>query len=235
MAQLPGQLTHGGSTAQPPAPLLPHLAHQGSVAARAARVRRKRWETIPSAGKNTSRGYSALTARHRERRGRSVVPTVSWPPNSMRAACPSNTVENALVLAASRRLFRPGHALPLGHDSLPGLFSPRHQRGARSPRQPRLLPLPPPPNRRLLFPAFPPTDDPLTRYSRPCDCSTPAAWDDVDHVTLCNPHPPRHAFGVDDNDVLPLTPNLVPNAGPARGSLQLSTTGSLLPSAEGRN
>jgi hypothetical protein len=37
---------------------------------------------------------------------------------------------------------------------------------------------------------------------------------------------------VDDDDVLPLTPNLVPNAGPAGGSLQLNTTGSLLESAE---
>jgi hypothetical protein len=37
---------------------------------------------------------------------------------------------------------------------------------------------------------------------------------------------------VDDDDVIPLTPNLVPNAGPAGGSLQLNTTGSLLESAE---
>jgi hypothetical protein len=56
--------------------------------------------------------------------------------------------------------------------------------------------------------------------------------DDDDNVTVRNPRPPRHAFGVDDNDVLALTPNLVPNAGPAGGSLQLSTTGSLLESAD---
>jgi hypothetical protein len=37
---------------------------------------------------------------------------------------------------------------------------------------------------------------------------------------------------VDDDVVLPLTPNLVLNAGPAGGSLQLNTTGSLLESAE---
>ena len=45
-------------------------------------------DTLDRQGRIYSRGYSALTARHRERRGRSVAPTVSSPPNCMRAACP---------------------------------------------------------------------------------------------------------------------------------------------------
>ena len=53
-------------------------------------------------------------------------------------------------------------------------------------------------------------------------------------ITSLPPDLPPHAFGVDDNDVLALTPNLVPNAGPTGGSLQLSTTGSLLESADAR-
>ena len=78
---------------------------------------------------------------------------------------PLHTVENALLLAASRRLSPP---LPLHrgsaprHDSLPGLLSPRHQRGARTHRQPRLLPIPPPPNRGLSCRRLQPTDQPLT-------------------------------------------------------------------------
>ena len=75
---------------------------------------------------------------------------------------PLHTVENALVLAASRRLFRPTACSAPRHDSLPGLLSPRHQRGARTHRQPRLLPIPPPPNRGLSCRRLQPTDQPLT-------------------------------------------------------------------------
>ena len=114
MAELSGQSTHGGSTAEPSAALLPHRAHQGSVAARAARLRRKAWKTIPSAGKSISKRSSRLTARHREPRARSVAPTAFWPPNCMRAACPCppwKTPWCSPPLAASSAL---PHAPPLG-------------------------------------------------------------------------------------------------------------------------
>lgn len=46
------------------------------------------------------------------------------------------------------------------------------------------------------------------------------------------PDLPEHAFGVDDNDVLSLTLNPVPNAVPHGGSLQPNSSGSLVPSAD---
>ena len=74
---------------------------------------------------------------------------------------PLHTVENALVLAASRHSSAPPMLRPSPRFA-PWLISPRHQRGARTRRQPRLLPLPSSPNRGLSCRRLQPTDQPLT-------------------------------------------------------------------------
>src|SRR5208283_3938163 len=87
------------------------------------------------------------------------------PPGGRPTVCARRTLTHRGKRLAARRLSPP---LPLHrgsaprHDSLPGLLSPRHQRGARTRRQPRLLPIPPPPNRGLSCRRLQPTDQPLT-------------------------------------------------------------------------
>ena len=75
---------------------------------------------------------------------------------------PLHTVENALLLAASRRLFRPTEAPPLNTSRSLAYFLPVVDEVLALTGQPRLLPLPSPTNRRLLFPRLPATDEPLT-------------------------------------------------------------------------
>ena len=50
-------------------------------------------------------------------------------------------IENALVLAAVRRLMRPADVPPLGTIRLAGLLPSGHRESARSARQPGLLPI----------------------------------------------------------------------------------------------
>ena len=76
-------------------------------------MRRKRWKTIPSAGKSIFKRFSALTARHREPTGTIRRPDRLLAAQLYARGVPLPTVENALVLAASRRLFRPADAPPL--------------------------------------------------------------------------------------------------------------------------
>ena len=59
---------------------------------------------------------------------------------------PLRAVENALVLAAARRLIRPPEAPPLGTVRSLAYFSPVIEGSARTPYQPRLLPVSPPQN-----------------------------------------------------------------------------------------
>jgi hypothetical protein len=49
-------------------------------------------------------------------------------------AVPLNTVENALILAAARRLLRPAYATPLapGYRALPSVLPTHHRRSART-------------------------------------------------------------------------------------------------------
>jgi hypothetical protein len=55
-----------------------------------------------------------------------------------------SVIENAFVLAATRRLMRPADAPPLGADSFAGLFPAGDRGSAGTARQPGLLPISPP-------------------------------------------------------------------------------------------
>src|SRR5207245_3455958 len=79
--------------------------HPRPVAARSARV--TRWK----ANRNTCGRFSMPTATRREPRGRPPSATACRPRNF---GGPLMAVENALVLAAVRRLVRPADAPPLG-------------------------------------------------------------------------------------------------------------------------
>ena len=54
------------------------------------------------------------TARRQARWGQCVVPTGCWRRNCINAGLSLKVIENALVLAATRRLIRPSEAPPLG-------------------------------------------------------------------------------------------------------------------------
>ena len=112
-----------------------------------------------------------------------------------RRGVPATVVENAFVLAATRRLCRPPGAMPLRHDPFARLFPAGDRRNTRRAHQPGLLPLSPlqtPSGRRD---SIIPTS--FNRYQTP-DSS----------ARMMNPN--RHACGVDD-DASP-SPCLTPSA-----------------------
>ena len=61
-----------------------------------------------------SAGFWKPTVRLRARAAPSAVRTVCWRPNCYERGVPLEAVENALTLAAARRLARPADAPPLG-------------------------------------------------------------------------------------------------------------------------
>ena len=71
-----------------------------------------------------SAGFWKPTVRLRARAAPSAVRTDCWRPNCTNAACRSEAVENALTLAAARRLARPADAPPLGIIRSLAYFSP---------------------------------------------------------------------------------------------------------------
>src|SRR5262249_9473770 len=111
MAQLPWQPGHGGGTAQPTAASMPHRAHRRPVLARTARLKHQMdtglseeeyirqvveaYRKTPGT-MGTVRRADRLLAVQLYQRGLSV-----------------KVIENALVLAATRRLIRPVDAPPL--------------------------------------------------------------------------------------------------------------------------
>src|SRR5208337_914634 len=113
MAYLPRQPSHGGCPAESASPLLSHRSYQRPIAARPPKAEAK-----------------AVEANHRSREEfvRKVLDAYRQTPGTTGnirhqdrllaaalhdLAIPLKTVENALVLAAARRLLRPADAPPL--------------------------------------------------------------------------------------------------------------------------
>ena len=78
----------------------------------------------------------SLPAERRGRRGRCAVRTACWRRNLHERGVPLAVVENALVLAAARRMMRPDGAPPLGTIRSLAYFSPVIEEVLHSPISP---------------------------------------------------------------------------------------------------
>src|SRR5690242_20302183 len=112
MAELPGEPAHGRSAVEPFAALLPHGDHRRPIAARATRLR----STVMD-GHSEEEYVRQVLERYRQTPGTSGV--VRRPDRMLAAqlyqrGISVTVIENAMVLAATRRLVRPAAAAPLG-------------------------------------------------------------------------------------------------------------------------
>src|SRR5579864_2366235 len=108
-----GQPADGGSAAQPSAALLPCRAHRRAVAARAAKLR----STIMDDGRGQEEYIREILEAYRKTPG--TAGTVRRPDRVVatqlyQRGISVGVIENAFVLAATRRLMRPADAAPLG-------------------------------------------------------------------------------------------------------------------------
>jgi hypothetical protein len=111
VAQLSGQPAHGGGLVEPPAALLPYGAHRRSVVARAALLNHM------DSGLNQEESIRQVLEAYRNTPG--TMGTVHRADRLLAAplyqrGLSLQVIENALVLAAARRLVRPAEAPPLG-------------------------------------------------------------------------------------------------------------------------
>src|ERR1035438_7528505 len=142
-----------------------------------------------------------------------------------------SVIENALVLAATRRLIRPTNAPPLGTVRSLAYFLPVIRGSARPEGRSRLLPISAPQARTHRAPTVARQvirHQPTMHALRADDGKaprTPAAW----MILLVSLLPKKHAYGADDG---PPTFRSRSQSRSRRGSLRPRTAGSLLPRAE---
>jgi len=114
VAELAGQSAHGGGAAEPLTALLSHGAHRRAIAPRAAGLKEKLVEPNPA---NQDEYIRHVLDVYRKTPGTTGIVRRA---DRLVAAqlhqrgVPLAAVENALVLAAARRLIRPADFAPLG-------------------------------------------------------------------------------------------------------------------------
>src|SRR5918912_2105012 len=113
MAQLSGQPAHGRGAAEPPAALLSHRAYRRPVIARVAGLRTPSMDAIHGQEEYVSQVLEAY------RKTPGTMGTVRRADRLLagqlyQRGLSLKVIENALVLAATRRLIRPSDAPPLG-------------------------------------------------------------------------------------------------------------------------
>ena len=149
-----------------------------------------------AARKNIFARFWKRIAKRRARWGLCAVPDRVLAAQLYQRGISVSVIENAFVLAATRRLMRPADAPAVGHDSFAGLFPARDRGSAGAARQPGLLPISPPQTRTDRANTVAPA--PSVRAFGADDGKpnrTPSAW----MIPPAPSTPPKHAFGVDDD------------------------------------